>query len=279
MMRRSTKKRMMKVVSYILLTFIATVIAFPFVWLVLTSLKTYQQIYSYPIIYLPKSWTAEHYQKIASLDFKRYFLNSVIVGLGTMLFSLVVGIFPAYAFSRYSFRFKSELLVSVLIFQMFPMVVFLVPIFKFLDWIKLLDTHIGLILAYLPFTTPITIVFLRSFFLSVPKSLEEAALIDGCNRTRAFLRVIFPVTLPGIAAVGVYAFLFAWSELLYSMSLLTSKRLQTIPTFLSVFVGQYQTRWGPLFAGSVFATLPPLIVFILLQRYFISGLVSGAVKE
>lgn len=278
-MKRSTKRKTMKFVSYILLTFISLIIAFPFVWLVLTSFKTYQEIYSYPIIYLPKSWTLEHYQKISSLDFKNYFLNSVVVGVGTMIFSLLIGIFPAYAFSRYSFKFKSELLVSVLIFQMFPMVVFLVPIFKFLDWIKLLDTHLGLILAYIPFTTPITIVFLRSFFLSVPKSLEEAALIDGCTRTKAFLRVIFPVTLPGIAAVGVYAFLFAWSELLYSMSLLTSKSLQTIPTFLSVFVGQYQTRWGPLFAGSVFATLPPLVVFVILQRYFISGLVSGAVKE
>ncbi len=278
-MKRSTKKKTMKFVSYILLTFISLVIAFPFIWLVLTSFKTYQEIYSYPIIYLPKSWTLEHYQKISSLDFKNYFLNSVVVGVGTMVFSLLIGIFPAYAFSRYSFRWKSELMVSVLIFQMFPMVVFLVPIFRFLDWIKLLDTHIGLILAYIPFTTPITIVFLRSFFLSVPKSLEEAALIDGCTRTKAFFKVIFPVTLPGIAAVGVYAFLFAWSELLYSMSLLTSKSLQTIPTFLSVFVGQYQTRWGPLFAGSVFATLPPLVVFILLQRYFISGLVSGAVKE
>jgi len=278
-MKRSTKRKTMKSLSYILLFFIAIVVAFPFIWLILTSFKTYQEIYSYPIIYLPKSWTVEHYQKISSLDFKSYFFNSVIVGSGTMVFSLLIGIFPAYAFSRYSFRGKGMLLVSVLIFQMFPMIVFLVPIFKFLDWIRLLDTHLGLILAYIPFTTPITIVFLRSFFLSVPKSLEEAALIDGCTRTKAFFRIIFPVTLPGIAAVGVYAFLFAWSELLYSMSLLTSKSLQTIPTFLSVFVGQYQTRWGPLFAGSVFATLPPLVVFIMLQRYFISGLVSGAVKE
>ncbi|MEJ5229054.1 MAG: carbohydrate ABC transporter permease [Pseudothermotoga sp.] len=278
-MTRSTKRKMIKIISYILLAFISLIVAFPFLWLVLTSFKSYQEIYAYPIIYMPRSWTIEHYQKISSLDFKSYFLNSVTVGLGTMIFSLLIGIFPAYAFSRYSFRFKSELMVSVLIFQMFPMVVFLVPMFKFLDWIKLLDTHIGLILAYIPFTTPISIVFLRSFFLSVPKSLEEAALIDGCTRTKAFFRVIFPVTLPGIAAVGVYAFLFAWSELLYSMSLLTSKSLQTIPTFLSVFVGQYQTRWGPLFAGSVFATLPPLVVFILLQRYFIAGLVSGAVKE
>mgnify|MGYP000171329675 CR=1 FL=1 len=278
-MRRSTKRKAVRIISYVLLSFIAVVVAFPFIWLVLTSFKTYEEIYSYPIIYLPKSWTLEHYQKISSLDFHRYFLNSVIVGTGTMFLSLLIGIFPAYAFSRYSFRGKAPLLVSVLIFQMFPMIVFLVPMFKFLDKVGLLDTHFGLILAYIPFTTPITIVFLRSFFLSVPRSLEEAALIDGCTRTKAFFRIIFPVTLPGIAAVGVYAFLFAWSELLYSMSLLISKRLQTIPTFLSVFVGQYQTRWGPLFAGSVFATLPPLVVFILLQRYFISGLVSGAVKE
>ncbi|HQQ56062.1 MAG TPA: carbohydrate ABC transporter permease, partial [Mesotoga sp.] len=139
--------------------------------------------------------------------------------------------------------------------------------------------YTGLILSYLPFTTPISIVFMRTFFLSIPKSLEEAARIDGCNFGQAFRKVILPITIPGIAAVGIYAFLFSWSELLYSMSILTSKAKQTIPTFLQLFVGQYQTRWGPLFAGSILATLPPLIIFMILQKFFIAGLVSGSVKE
>lgn len=278
-MNRSSRQKFNKTIVYILLTFLSVIIAFPFIWLIITSFKTYPDIYAYPLLYLPVHPTLEHFEKISSMDFQNYFLNSVIVGVGTMFLSVAIALFPAYAFSRYSFRGKSNLLVSVMLFQMFPQVVFLVPIMKFFGNAGLLDTRFGLILVYALFTTPISIVFMRTFFLSIPKSLEEAAKIDGCNFSQAFFKVIIPITIPGIAAVGIYAFLFSWSELMYSMSFLVSKSKQTIPTFLSLFVGQYQTRWGPLFAGSVLATIPPLIVFMVLQRYFIAGLVSGSVKE
>lgn len=265
-------------VSYFLLCLISVLVAFPIIWLALTSIKTYPEIYKYPIIYLPHKVTSEHYQQIATMNYWNYFLNSIIISGEAMFLSLLIGLLPAYAFARYSFRARSLLLTSVLAFQMFPMVVFLIPIFKLLKTIGLLNTRIGLVLAYLPFMTPITIVFLRSFFVAIPKALEEAALIDGCNLRQTFMRIIFPVSLPGISSVGIYTFLFVWSELMYSMSILVDKSVQNIPTFLSVFVGQYQTRWGPLFAGSVISMLPPLIAFILMQRYFIAGLTQEAVK-
>ncbi len=278
-MRRAVRKKLNSALVYTILIFLSCVIAFPFIWLVITAFKTYPDIYAYPIRYLPQEITLEHFEKISSMNFLSYFKNSMIVGFGTMILSVLIALFPAYAFSRYRFRGKGVLLTTVLLLQMFPQVVFLVPMFKFLSSIGWLDSYWGIIFSYLPFTTPISIVFLRSFFISVPKSLEEAAMIDGCGRMKAFWKVIFPVTLPGISAVGVYAFLFSWSELLYSMSILVGKERQTIPVFLSLFIGQYQTRWGPLFAGSILSTLPPLIIFMVLQRYFISGLVSGAVKE
>lgn len=278
-MTRGSKKKAKRTFTYFMLIFLSVVIAFPFLWLVITAFKSYPDIYAYPIKYITLNPTMEHFEKIGGMNFFSYFKNSIIIGVGTMFFSILLGLFPAYAFARYNFRGKSALLSSVMLFQMFPMVVFLLPIFKLLNSSGLLNTHMGLILSYLPFTTPISIMFMRTFFLGIPKSLEEAAKIDGCNFRQAFGKVILPITLPGIAAVGIYAFLFSWSELLYSMSMLTSKSNQTIPTFLSLFVGQYQTRWGPLFAGSILATLPPLIVFMVLQKFFIAGLVSGSVKE
>ena len=277
-MRRTQQQKTVRLVSYLLLVAVSLIIAFPILWLVITALKTYPEIYGYPITYYPHEVTFEHFVTIGSMGFFKHFANSIVVSGGTMLLSLAIGLFPAYAFSRYQFRGRGGLLASALLFQMFPMAVLLLPIFIVLRNVGLLDTHLGLILAYIPFTTPITIVFLRSFFISVPKSLEEAALIDGCSLRQAFVRVIFPVTLPGIAAVGIYTFLFSWAELMYAMSILVSEDVQNIPAFLSVFVGQYQTRWGPLFAGSIVSMIPPLVMFMLLQRYFIAGLTSGSVK-
>lgn len=277
-MTRSRNQRRARSIAYVLLALIAIAVAFPIYWMIVTALKTYPEIYRYPITYYPHRITFEHFDTIKRMGLFSHFVNSIVVSGGTMALSLTLGLFPAYAFSRYRFRGRGALLSSALLFQMFPMAVLLLPIFTTLRRIGLLDTHLGLILAYVPFTTPITIVFLRSFFISVPKSLEEAALIDGCTLPQALRRVILPVTLPGICAVGIYTFLFSWSELMYSMSILVSNDVQNIPAFLAVFVGQYQTRWGPLFAGSIVSMAPPLIMFVLLQRYFIAGLTSGSVK-
>lgn len=274
----AARQRRIEGVSYALLIVIAVVITFPVIWLLLTSLKTTAEIYSVPITFLPQELTFEHYQHLAGMEFGRHFLNSIVISGGTMLLSLLIGLFPAYAFARYRFPGRGFLLGSVLLFQMFPMAVLLVPIFRLLRDLGLLDTRLGLILSYVPFTTPITIVFLRSFFISIPRSLEEAGLIDGCTLPQVFFRIIFPITIPGIAAVGIYTFLFSWAELMYALAILISSEVRNLPVFLSIFVGEYATRWGPLFAGSMLAMIPPLLLFMMLQRYFIQGLTSGSVK-
>lgn len=254
------------------------VIAFPFIWLIVTALKPYPEIYGYPINYLPKDPTLEHFKYVFQLNFGKYFANSVIVSGGTAILTILIALLPAYATAKFSFLAKEPILLSILICQMFPQIVFVIPFFLILSKLRLIDSFFGVMVAYLPFTTPVAVWLTRNFFIEIPSDIEEAAMIDGCSRFGTFRRVVLPLALPGIAAVGIYSFLFAWSELMFSRSYLSTMSQQTIPVFLSLFVGQYQTRWGPLFAGSVVASIPPIIIFAFLQKYFIRGLTSGSVK-
>jgi multiple sugar transport system permease protein len=264
---------------YGLLVFVSAVVAFPFFWLLLTSLKTYPQIYAFPIAYLPRPITLEHYENvIVQHNLVRYFLNSALVSIGTGLLSVALGVLPAYAFTRFRFPGKGGLFVTVILCQMFPQIVFIVPFFILLKAIGLIDTLLGVVIAYLPFTAQITVWFTANFFSDVPLELEEAARIDGCDRFQVFYRVALPLVLPGLAAVAIYAFLFAWGELMFALSFLPSQDKQTVPVLLSLFVGQYNTRWGELFAGSVTATIPALLMFVVLQSYFVRGLTAGALK-
>lgn len=272
------RKRLLSGLVYLAVISVTIVIAFPFLWLIVTALKPYPEIYAFPILYIPKNPTLEHFQYVFGLNFGRCFLNSVIVGTGTALLTTGIALLPSYATAKFSFIGKKPMLLSILICQMFPQIVFVIPFFLILRQVNLVNTYLGAMVSYLPFTTPVAVWLSRNFFAEVPKDIEEAALIDGCNRMQTFTKVVLPLALPGIAAVGIYSFLFAWSELMFALSFLSSTSMQTIPVFLSLFVGQYQTRWGPLFAGSVVASIPPIIVFGFLQKYFIRGLMSGSVK-
>jgi multiple sugar transport system permease protein len=257
--------------------FLCLIVAFPFMWLLITSFKTYPEIYAYPIKYLPHRVTFEHFYYVFKLNFLMYFKNSAIIGFGTSLLTLLIATLPSYASVRYSFQGKKLFMLSILFCQMFPQIVFVIPFFILLKSLHMLN-YLGVILSYLPFTTPIAIWMIRNFFIDIPVELEEAARIDGCTPGMVFYRIALPLALPGIASVGIYAFFFAWCELMFALSFLTSGRMQTVPVFLSLFVGQYQTRWGPLFAGSTIASILPLIVFGYMQKFFIKGLTAGAVK-
>ena len=265
-------------IIYGVLTLISAIVIFPLFWLFVTSLKTTPEIYRFPITYYPHNPTLVHYKKIIDLNFPRFFFNSIIIGTGTMFTAILIGILPAYAFARFRFPFKNILLISILISQMFPMVSFVIPIFQLLKRINLMNSYGGIILSYIPFVSPVVVWILKNFFENVPIELEEAAMVDGCNRLQAFVRVIFPLIGPGVSSTGIYVFLFVWAELMFALSFLTAPSMQTISVFLTLFVGEYQTRWGPLFAASIISAIPPLIVFTLLQKHFIAGLTTGGVK-
>ncbi|HYH04048.1 MAG TPA: carbohydrate ABC transporter permease, partial [Bacillota bacterium] len=168
--------------------------------------------------------------------------------------------------------------MSILGVQMFPSVVLIIPLFIVMRKMQLLNNHLSLIISYTTFTLPLCIWILKGFFDEIPRELEEAALIDGCSTGTAFFRVILPLTLPGIVATGIYAFVGAWNEFVFAMTFINMDELNTMPVGLTTFFGQFTVEWNQLMAASVLFTLPSLLFFMLSRKYLAQGLVSGAVK-
>jgi multiple sugar transport system permease protein len=218
-----------------------------------------------------------------SIDFGHYLANSLIICSVAALFCTALASAAGYALARYTSRPLKAYGASVLATQIVPGVMFLLPVYLGFVWLKkhtpiqLFDTRIGMILVYTAFFTPVSIYFMRSFFLALPRDLEEAALVDGCTRFGAFVRIVLPNAAPGLVATFVYAFLFAWDELLF-VSALTQSNAETIPIGIRNFIGNYNSNYDQLMAASVVATIPVVIAFFGVQRWLVRGLTAGAVK-
>jgi multiple sugar transport system permease protein len=218
-----------------------------------------------------------------TIDFERFFLNSLIICAGAAVLATAFASSAGYALARFRFKGSRALSLTVIGTQLIPGSMFLLPLFMGFIWLKqnagvpLYDTHAGMILVYTAFFTPVAIFFMRSFFLAIPRELEEAAMVDGCSPFQAFLRVVLPNAAPGLVATFVYAFLFAWDELLF-VSNLTQHTAETIPIGIRTFIGNYQQRTAQLMAAGVVSTLPVLIAFFATQRWLVKGLTAGAVK-
>ncbi len=274
------RRKVYMVITYIAASLLALIIMFPMLWMVLTSLKTTPEIYAFPVVYFPKHLTLEHYRSsLAEGNFVLYLKNSAVIAIIAVSLSLAISILPAYALARFKFRGKFFIDVTVMLLVLLPQVSFVVPMFRFLRTIHLVNSFIGVAVSYLPFITPIQIMLLKGFFLDIPESIEEAAAIDGSSYFTTLVRIVFPLSIPGILSIGIYSLFFSWNELMFAMSFLTQQDKQTIPVFLSFLIGEYGINWGQLFAAATLATLPSIIIFIFLQRFFISGLVAGAIKE
>jgi multiple sugar transport system permease protein len=252
----------------------------PFVWMGLTSLKTDKEAYAIPPTFWPEEPTSEAYvQVILWTNFPRYFLNSTIISLGTAVLSTFIGSLAGYGFSRFVFRGRATLIGIILASQMLPGVLLVGPYFKMLAKFHLYNTYPGLILAFTSITLPFSTWMLKGFIDTVPEELDEAAMIDGCSRLGAFLRVVRPVITPGMVATMVFAFLLAWGDLLWVLVLTSGERMATVTLGLSRLVTQFRIIWPQLMAGSVVGALPPVILYLLLQNYLVEGLTAGAVKE
>ncbi len=253
----------------------------PLYWMFVTSIKPNQAAFKVPPELFPSQPTLESYisQLRDRAGFLTYFLNSVIVSTLATLVSIVGSVLAGYAFSRFRFPAKRALLVFILASQMFPLVLLLVAIFVLFRQLNLLDTYLGLSLAFTSFSLPFCIWMMRGFFDTVPHELEQAAMIDGATRLQALFRVVLPLIGPGVIAVGLFSFLNAWNNLLFALSLTSSQNMRTVPPgFLLTYVGEFQYKWADAMAGSVMVALPMVAVFIFLQRYLISGMTAGAVK-
>ncbi|MCR4392640.1 MAG: carbohydrate ABC transporter permease [Candidatus Acetothermia bacterium] len=272
---------MARTLTYAFLVAVLVFNVVPFLWMIFTSFKTDAEAYAIPPTWWPHNPTLyEGYGKVLMwTNFPRYFLNSVIVSLGAALLSTVVGALAGYGFSRFQFRGRTALIGVLLASQMLPGVLLVGPYFKMLARIGLYNTYTGLILAFTTLTLPFSAWMLKGFIDTVPHELDEAALIDGCGRFHAFLRVVFPLITPGMVATLIFAFLLAWGDLLWVLCLTSTDSMATVTLGLSRLVTQFRVIWPQLMAGSVIAAFPPVILYLLLQNYLVKGLTGGAVKE
>jgi multiple sugar transport system permease protein len=251
----------------------------PLYWLVKISLTPDRLLYSEGVALWPSRMTLANFDFVLlNSMFPTFFLNSVIVSLGTAAVVTVLAAGAGYAFSRFRFRGRYALMFVLLLTQMFPLVMLIAPIYRLMAPLGLTDNLIGLIIVYTAFNTPFASFLMQSFFDGIPKDLEEAAMIDGCTRLMALRRVILPLTLPGLGATLGFVFTAAWSELLFALMLINSDSQKTFAVGLLTFVTKFSVGWGQMMAASVLALIPAVLFFVFIQRYLVQGLTAGAVK-
>jgi len=272
---------------YLVIAAFAVVTFFPFFWMVSTSLKPRVESFQVPPTWVPRQPTLENYLRQALhlapsstlVGFPIFYRNGLIVSAGTVLITVLSGILAAYSLSRYKFFGKNGVLLFLIVTQMFPYAVVAINIYIMFSALRLINTYHGLILAISALTLPFSIWLLKGFFDKIPMELEDAAKVDGCGRMTLVFRILVPTITPGVIAVGLFNFLGSWNTLLFPLTLAYRNDMYTIaPGFLRLYIGQYMILWPDMSAGSVMVTLPIVIAFIALQRYFIQGLTSGAVK-
>jgi multiple sugar transport system permease protein len=263
----------------ILACFLVAVLA-PIYWLFITSLKDQKDIATLNIQYWPSHVTFKNYIRLLQFSkFPVYMLNSVLISLASALVVLVISITGGYALARYKFKMKRVTIIGVLVSQMIPLTLVLVPMLLIFSGLGVYDSLFSLVVLYIIFNTPFCVITMQSFFMNVSASIEEAAMIDGCSRLQVLLRILMPIMLPAIIAVLIFAFIGAWNDLLGGVMLINSELKKTIPVGLSGYVGQFSINWGEMSAGGVIALIPSALLFVIAQKYIIAGLTEGGVKE
>ena len=250
----------------------------PIFWLVTTSLKPRSEVFASPPKFLPGDLTFANYADVLTTDTMQFFANSVVVCLGTTVLCLIFSLLACFTLTRTGTRGRKPILVGVLVSQLLPQAVLLVPLYRAADTLGLLNSRFGLMVAYMTFTLPVAIWLLRGFVMAIPMELEEAARLDGLSEFGAYWRVIVPLAKPGVAAVGIYVFFMAWQDFMYSLVFLTDASKRTLPLGVLALIGSHTIEWGQLMAVSALLLVPILLVFTFAQRYFIAGLTAGAVK-
>lgn len=251
----------------------------PYIIMLLTSFVPQSQLASPGGSILPTNPTMAAYNELfRNTPFLKYLGNSVVTAMCTVAFSLLIAVTAAISLSRFRFRGRTAVLTSLLVAQLFPAVLLVIPLQVELRTMSLLDSRWGLILVYATFATPFATFLLKGFLDGLPRELDEAATIDGCSPLQMIWHILLPLMRPGLTAAGTYIFIFAWNEFLYALTFTQTIAAQTIPVGLSLFIGEYQIRWDLLTAGGVLAAVPVLVGFMLVQKQLVSGLTAGAVK-
>lgn len=270
------------VVVYTLLIGLTVVIFFPVFWMVSTALKEPGAAADIPPHWVPQTITLNNFANLVKdrSGFLTFTKNSMLVCTGTTIVCIVCASLTGYGLSRLRFKGRTAVMISILSTQMFPLSLILIPMYMLFRNLRLIDTYTGLIIAFTTFGLPFSIWMMKGFFDTVPRELEEAAFIDGCGPFRTLWQIVMPLVAPGIVCIGFYSFLQGWNNLLFPLTLTTRLSMRTIPPgFILTYVGEYEYYWTDMMAASTAVTIPVVLMFIFLQKYYIAGLMGGAVKS
>lgn len=277
MENRKVKRIILNAVSVI----IAVVLLFPLYWMLVTSLKFEADIFkSHPSLFPERIFVDSYVSQLGSGQYNmfRSFFNSAVIAVSVLVISTILSIPAAYGLARFRFYGKKLFILLFLVTQMLPAVFVLTPLFIIFNKTGILYTYLSPIIADCTIGIPFSVLILRTYFLSIPKELDDSAKIDGCNHFTAFLRIMVPIAYPGVIVAAVFSFLFAWGDLVYGMTFINKQEMRPITAGIFNFMGQYGIAWNYLMAFGVVTILPVVLIFIFMQKYIISGLTNGAVK-
>lgn len=265
--------------NHIFLGLVTFVLIFPLFWMLKISITPREAVFI-----LPPDWfgpvNLSGYIALFKSSFLIFFKNSLIIAIATVFVSITIGSLAAYSFSRFAYKGRKALMLLTLSAQMFPWALLLISLYILYSKIYLIDTLFGLVLAHTTFSLPLTIWIIKGYFDTISTELEEAAYIDGCGRMSTFLKIILPLTKPGLTAAAIYVFLFSWNDFLFGLTLTISEAKRTLAPGISLsFVGEFEYRWVEMMSASIAISVPILIVFLLLQNAFVTGMTAGALKE
>ena len=257
----------------------AAIMIFPFYWMLNTSLKPASEVFVSPPTFVSSHWSLDAYATLfATRSLGRYFLNSLIVAVGSTVLSVFLAALAAYGLTRFFPRGATPFVMFLLFTKMLPETLLIIPYFRLMSELGLLNTHLALILAYSSFALPFSVWMLIGFFRSIPREIDEAAMMDGASVLQTFVRVVLPLARPGLVAVALFTFLIAWNSYVWALVLTTDASMFVLSVGIANMVGEYRVQWNELMAASVVAALPVMVLYSLLERHLVNAITAGAVK-
>lgn len=273
------RRRVISSGQFTLLAAFCVLAIFPVFWMLTTSLRRSPELFSVPPKWLPDEFTLDSFRFVWNeTALPHYLANSLIVVSAATFIAILFSALAAYGLSRYEFRGKGAFLTFLLVTQMFPSIMLLIPYFQIIRGLGLYDTYAALVITYVSFTIPFCTWMMWGYVKSIPRELDEAAALDGCSPLATFFRIVLPLCLPGIMATAIFSFITGWNEYIYALVLTQSDTMKTLPVGIGLLAGQDRIQWNALMAASLIAVIPLLIIFVFFQRHLVSGLTAGAVK-
>ena len=274
---RLIRKYILHTVKWVNLSFLAAIICLPILWVIISSFKQSVDITSIPPAWIFKPTINNYINVIVNRELPKFLINSAIIAVSSTALVVFIGSICAYSLARFKYSGGNSLAIFILCGRMVPPITLVIPYFIMMNKLGLIDTHFSIILTHIGFNLPFVVWLMRSFFMDIPKELEDAGRIDGCTNIGVFIRIILPLAGPGLATAAIFSFLYSWNEFLYAF-ILTKVNAVTVPVLAAMFVTPIGVLWGELFSVVIFVIAPMLVLGFIIRRYFVKGLTLGAVK-